>query len=198
MIFLRLPVLLSLVLMIAAAPALAQAKPVFRDFIWGVGKEDVRAFESARWYKDEGDSSFFVEKPDKFRRTIRYDFQDGKLWRTYYGWNELHYADPMLIFEEAAKLQVSLEEIYGEPDKEEIEWLDNRYRNQGRLLGSALRNGDIRVRTIWTLPDALVVMAFYHDGEHYQLHYTVEQPGKAEATGGTNILNLPLGDAAQP
>lgn len=198
MIFLRLPVFLTLMMFFIAAPALAQGKPVFRDFIWGVGKEDVRTFETAKWYKDEENSSFYVEKPDRFRRTIRYDFREGKLWRAYYGWNGLHYADPMKIFEEAAKLQVWLEELYGEPDKEEIEWLNNRYRKQERLLGSALRSGDIRVRTTWTLPDANVVMEFYRDEPNYALHYTVEQPGKSEANGGSNILNLPLGNNPQP
>ncbi len=198
MIFLRLSVLAILMFLVFAAPASAQEKPVFRNFIWGVSKEDVRSFESARWYKDEGDSSFFVTKPDKFRRTIRYDFRDGKLWRGYYGWNELHYADPMKIFEEGAKLQVGLEKIYGEPTKEEFEWVRTRYRNAAWRLGTALRSGDVRVRTVWELPGSRVVMEFYHDGVLYQLHYTVEDTAKQETRGNNNILNMPLGNNPQP
>lgn len=198
MIFLRLPVFIVLALLVFAAPAWAQGKPVFRNFIWGVSKEDVRAFESARWYKDEGDSSYYVEKPDRFRRTIRYDFRGNKLWRSYYGWNELHYANPLKIFDEGAKLQATLTGIYGTPTKEEIIRINPRLSNARDDIGRDLRRGDIRVQTLWELPGTKVVMEFYHDGITYQMHYTAEETTKAKTDGGTNILNLPLGNNAQP
>ena len=198
MIFLRFPVFVTLLLVMFALPAVAEIKPVFRNFIWGVGKDDVRAFESARLYKEEVNSLYFVEKPDTFNRTIRYDFRDGKMWRAYYGVTELHYPDPMNIFQEGAKMQVALEKIYGEPSAEEILWIRERYRPYPQRLGVALRSGDVRVRTTWMLPESKVVMEFYHDVLGYQLHYTVEEITKAAAAPTRNILDLPLDERGQP
>lgn len=197
MIFLRLPVLATLMLLVFSAPALAQDKPVFRNFIWGIGKDDVRAFETAKWYKDEGNSSFYVIKPDQFRRTIRYDFRNGKLWRAYYGYNDLHFSNTQKVYDEGVKEQLRLIEMYGEPAKEEIVWIRTRYRKPQRL-DAAFRSGDIRIRTTWELPDTKVVMELYHDGMFFQLHYTVEETTAPDVDSNRNILNLPLGNNPQP
>lgn len=197
MIFLRLPIFVISMLLLFTAPALAQDEPVFRNFIWGVGKEDVRAFETARWYKEEGSSTFYVEKPDRFRRTIRYDFRNGKLWRAYYGYNDLHFSNTQKVFDEGVKEQLRLTKIYGKPAKEEILWIRTRYRKPQRLE-AALRGGDIRIRTTWELPDTKVVMELYHDGSFFQLHYTAEETTASDTDRSRNILDLPLGDERQP
>jgi hypothetical protein len=191
-------VFLTLTVLLCAAPAMAQAVPAFRYFIWDVGREDVRAFETAKWYKDDGESSFYVEQPDEFRRTIRYDFRNDKLWRAQFSYNELQYPTPFMVLDRAAAEQVELEKIYGLPTREEFIWNSPRYRPYPELLGSAFRMGDVRIRTTWELPDSKVVMESYNDGYEYQLYYTAEKLSAPEMDTSRNILNLPLGEESQP
>jgi hypothetical protein len=178
--------------------AVAQTAPPFRNFIWDVSREDVRAYETAKWYRDDAESAFYVEQPDEFRRVIRYDFRGGKLWRAKFAYDDLQYPTPFMVFERAAAEQVELGKIYGTPTREEFLWNNVRYRPYPELLGSAFRSGDVRIRTTWEFPGSKVVMETFNDGAEYQLYYVAEKLSAPEMDSSRNILNLPLGLEDQP
>lgn len=204
MIFLRFTVLI-IAIVFCAAPALAQETSPLRRFVWDLTPDEVRKVETGTFYKSEGDSDYYVEpfknfyKPE-FYRTIRYDFQGGKLWRGQYSYDALALPDPQLIFDRAADFQIALEKLYGKPSKELLVWKNEKFRRKPRLLGAALREGHLEIRTVWDVADTQVVMRAYNDGTVYQLTYTAEKPGATspEKDKTRNILDLPLGGETTP
>lgn len=195
MIFLR-PLLfafgLALTVLVCAFPASAKEISPLRHFLWGATPDEVRKFETATFYNKDETSEYYVEPLDGYNRTIRYDFRDGKLWRGYYGYNDLHHPDPLEIMRRAADFELALEQIYGKPTTDELVWKRNEYRDNSRWLAAAMRAGDVRVRVTWMLPGTRVVMESYHDGDFYELYYTAEKYEPSDEMGRSrNILNLP-------
>ena len=202
MIFLRFA-LLTFAVLLLAAPAMAQETSPLRKFVWGATPEEVRKMETGTFYKTEGTSDFYLEpfenfyKPE-FYRIIRYDFKDGKLWRGEYAYDQLHQPDPQLIFQRAADFQLAIEKLYGKPTKEQFIWKNQKYRKIPNMLGAALRNGHVELRTLWELPGTQVVMRAYNDGVLYQLSYTAEKLEAAKKDDETNILGLPVDGKTTP
>lgn len=202
MIFLRFAILITAMLL-CAMPATAKERSPLRHFVWGATQEDIRKYETGTFFKNEGGSDYYVEPfkdfyKTEFFRTIRYDFKDGKLWRGQYSYDQLHEPNPMTIFQRAADFKIALEEIYGPPTSDVLVWKKTRYRNTPRMLGSALRSGDVEIKTTWNLPGTLVVMRTYNDGAVYQLTYTAEKVEAAPKKDDSNILNLPVAGETTP
>jgi len=197
MMFLRLALCL-LLLVITPLPSFAAGdEGVFRGFVWGVTKEDVRKFEKARFYKEEGDALFFLEKPDRFRRLITYRFADGGLIGAKYEMVEYHEPDPQDVLTRSADWTNQLKEKYGEPSAEEMIWKNKFYRTRPNFWFRAMRRGDLRIESKWTISGGGVVMKNYHDGYNYQLYYTVEKNTPAiDPTQG--LLNLALQGTKTP
>lgn len=190
---------LALTVLAFAFPASAKEMSPLRHFLWGAAPEDVREFETATFYNKGETSEYYVEPLDGYRRTIRYDFRDGKLWRGYYGYNDLHHPDPLEIMRRAADFEFALEQIYGKPTTDELVWKRNEYRDDSRWLAAAMRAGDVKVRVTWTLPATRVVMESYHNGDYYELYYTAEKYDPSKDTDqNRNILNLPQTQKTKP
>jgi len=198
MIFLRLA-LLTVITLVCAFPAQAREISPLRNFMWGATPEDVRKFETATFYKKEGDSEFYVEAFKDSYRTIRYDFRDGKLWRGRYSYDALYHPDPMNVMRQVADFQLALEQIYGKPTADELVWKRNRYRNDSKWLTAAIRSGDVTVRTTWMLPQTKVVMEAYNNVRVYELGYTAEkyEPPR-DMDQSRAILNLPNTEETKP
>lgn len=189
-------VFLAIALIFTAVPLAraAEAEPaqtqqiVYRNFIWGVTKEDVRQFETAVFYKEEGDSLYFLLKPDRFRRMIRYDFKDNKLVGIRFEVVEYREAISGNVVNMFYDLEKELTALYGE-GKSEAVWRSKRYEKYPEYWGRALYRGDLRLKTTWSPPGALIEEQTYYDGIAYQLFYTIV---KTEDDGpNTNAIALP-------
>ena len=167
----------------------------YRNFIWGVNKEDVRKYEKAVFYKEEGDSLFFLLNPDRFRRLIRYDFKDDKLAAIRFEYVELRLPYSGQIIDKFYDEQKALTELYGDPASEDAFWKDKRYQNHPAYWGRALYGRDLRLQTTWTPPGSTVVLQTYYDGRYYQLFYTMQ---KNVAVENTNAITLPAPAAKGP
>lgn len=160
---------------------------VFRGFIWGVSKDDVRTYETAAFYKEEPNALFFIERPSEedFSRVIRYDFQDGKLWRVEYSFQELNDPDASVImnihedFKNALKLQ------YGAPKSEDMLWGNTPYRNHPQLWPRAMLSKALRMKTLWETEGTRVTLENYFIDPDFKLSYIVEDIRVADVVDHT-------------
>jgi hypothetical protein len=166
--------ILLAVIMTAAPRAFAQEG--FRGFIWGVTPSDVRTFETAAFYKEEGGSLYFLERLSRndFRRLIRYDFRDGGLWRASYEYQEYTHPNSHAALERYEDMVRELSKTYGEPAEDEFLWRDRLYRNHPNLWGRALLSGDLRRRTVWQTEETRVTAQIHMTNPYFFLGYTAE------------------------
>lgn len=142
----------------------------FRGFVWGVGKEDVRRFERAALYKEEGGSLYFVEKAQgEMRRVIQYDFENEKLARIQTYYPEYHEASPDPVLDRIAAKTAEMSEVYGAPNRERLIWNDETYQYYPQFWGRALRRGDLRFESAWETATSVIRLESYHDGDYYQI-----------------------------
>ena len=189
-------VLFLIALMLVAAPqALAAGKTmVYRNFIWGVSKEDVRRYEKAVFYKEEGNSLYFLLKPDRFRRMIRYDFKGDKLTGIRFEVVEYREAISGNVVNMFYDVEKELTGFYG-PPKSEAFWKNKRYQKYPAYWGRPLYSGDLRLKNSWNLPDATVEEHAYYDGMMFQLFYTIVKKDDTGAPSG-NAIDLPAAPAS--
>lgn len=192
-------ILLAILLFLAAVPVSARAagqQIVYRNFIWGVSKEDVRKYETAAFYKEEGDSLYFLYQPDFFRRLIRYDFKDDKLVGVRHEVVELNLPNSSRIVDMAYEEQKNLTDLFGEPSAKDFFWKNRRYEKHPDYWGRALYSRDLRIRITWLPPGAKVVMEAFYDGMQYQIYYTIEQLAKEAAPANAIDLTAPAAPSA--
>lgn len=177
-------------------PALAQevvpGQQSFRYFIWGVTPADVQKFETAKYYKEENGSLYFLElpSPKDFRRMIRYDFQDGKLWRGVYSYEELRDPHPLRILDIYEGVKKSLNNVYGEPGKEDYIWNNPTYKNYPEYWPRALGAGELNFHTEWKSPDSKVVLELAYGTPSYNLVYSAQKLDTDDKNSPDNFINL--------
>ena len=187
----RLTVLIFFAVLMVCFAASAKAAD-FRGFIWGVSKEDVRKYERAIFYKEEGDSLYFLLQPDYFRRLIRYDFKDGKLFRARYEYVELFTPQSLDIIARYLDLKDKVSKEYKMQPVEDLEWRDKTYANYPQYWPNAFMGRDLIFRATWAFGNTRVLMETYHEKTYYQLYYQAEQVAAQSKDNDRNILNLPL------
>jgi len=177
-------------LIFAAAPARAD-DGAFRNFIWGVSKQDVRHFEPAIFYKEEGNSLYFIiEKPGDYRRIVKYDFTDGRLSGASLSYQELTPPTPDIVMDMFYDEEDRLKADLGDPVKEDFTFKEKTYKNFPQFWGRALREQDLRIRIEWVKSGTRTVLWCYHDGLMYQLYQTAE-PVADGLPSPKSILDLP-------
>jgi hypothetical protein len=186
-----LPILMLCVLLCGfAAPAMAQS--AYRNFIWGVSPQDVKKFEKAAFYKEENGSLYFLEMRNKTRVLLRYDFQDGKLWRARHEYVELFNSTPHNLLSNILAEEESLSKIYGSPVRQQLIWKDDLYKNYPQFWGRAYGSRDLRFETQWQKDDTQVVLESYRNANdpYYTLGYTVTNAKAVEAQKEDQIFNV--------
>lgn len=194
--------ILVVILALLVMPLPAKAEGVFRDFVWGVSKEDVRRFETAVFYKEEGETLVFLLKPIRtemlqIRPLITYEFKDGGLIAARFEYSELHQPNPQSIVDLYTKHQAELTAQWGESLGEEIVWKDEYYKQFPQFWSRAVRSGDLTFRTRWETPDTNAELRLFHDGLYYRLFYTLAK--KTAAKDPTReIFELPVNPPKEP
>lgn len=185
--FLR--ILIFIFVLVLSLPAMAD-DTIFRNFVWGAAKADVRKFETAKFYKEEGDSFFFVEQPDEFRRVIQYDFKAGKLWGAKYEYQEMEFPNSQTAIDKCVDEELILEKLYGPMKEEKFIWKDKTYRNYPQFWARAFGSGDLRMEAVWQVNDTNITLHCFNDGRYYQLFYTLELAGEEGGPDARKILDL--------
>lgn len=186
--------LLSLTAILAFAPcAQAQEASVFipdfkagadfRGFVWGVGKEDVKRYESAVFYEEKDNQISFLEKPSRkdYRRLIRYNFEKNKLVRASYEFQELIPPSPEPAVDLYEAMKAAVIRAKGKPLKEEFIWGDRLYAYYPQFWGRALRAGDLKIKSTWGVggaPRSELMLGF--KTPYYTLVYTAWQEGSSK------------------
>ncbi len=148
----------------------------FRAFIWGVSKADVRAYETAAFYREEPNALFFIERPSEedYSRVIRYDFRNGKLWRAEYAFQELNDPDPGVVMDIHEDFKNALKEQYGAPKSEALLWGQTPYRNHPNLWPRAMLSKALRMKTLWERGETRVTLENYFIDPDFKLAYIAE------------------------
>lgn len=172
--FRMLPVLMFITILAIAGTANAQIGTIFRGFIWGVGMDDVRAYEKGIFFEQVENSLVFLENKKGRRSLIRYDFNGDKLWRAKFEYVDLHYSTSQKVLDVVIDEQAKLTRRFGKPVAENLIWKNSRYRNHPKFFTRAYGSGDVTIQTEWQMDDTFVRLeSFYSEGA-YQLYYTLE------------------------
>lgn len=157
-----------------------QPQEIFRHFVWGATKSDVISYEKAQFYKSEENSTYYIETLPKqdFRRLIRYDFKEGKLWRGFYEIQDLTYPDPAKVLNLYEDMKRELIGLYGKPSQDLYTWKNKKYFDYPEFWGRALRSGDLKPSTHWDLADSTVVLELSRQDPYYSLQYTAQKKGE--------------------
>jgi hypothetical protein len=183
---------LFILLVLMACPVQAQQSGNdFRNFIWGATRADVKQYETAKFYKEEGDSVYFVELPGEndFRRVIRYDFKDDKLWRGEYEFQEYTEPNSLDVLNRYEDYVRELSKQYGEPTQDDFIWKDKTYVRYPHLWGRALLSGDLKRRTVWSTAKTVTEAEIFAQSPYYFLGYGAEA---VQQSPQTNILGGPV------
>lgn len=173
------------------APPRSTQKMEFRNFIWGVSKDDVKQYETAVLYKEEPDTLYYVYKPDYFRRAIRYDFQNDRLVGIRHSVEDFTYPNSQRIVEDSQDLQQELTKQYGEPSAQEFFWKNKQYEKFPTYWGRSLYSKDLVIQITWLLADAKIVLHTSRPGPYYNLYYTIEPLGADGSSPYAIDLNTP-------
>lgn len=174
----RLALVLTVLLALPAS-AMAQGKPVFRNFIWGVSPQDVRKFETAMYYDDKDGLTFF-EDTAIGRVIYRYDFRDDKLWRIRKEYMQFDRPTTKAVLDIVSDEKAKLEKKYGKPVRDDLFWIDRSWRRYGPYFERAFAMGKVRIEAEWQVEDTGILMKSYHSDPFFELTTTYENKTASE------------------
>lgn len=134
----------------------------FRLNEWGVARADVRANETYAFVSEDTDIMTYSSGQTMFGvgATIGYVFTpEDELAAGTYIFDD--HASLSRYVEDYESVQDVLTSLYGEPDEEHTEWLDEYHRGNVENYGEAIAEGDLRLETRWETPDEVIVLRLY-------------------------------------
>jgi hypothetical protein len=151
----------------------------FRGFVWGVSEEDVRNFEKAAFYKEEGDSLYYLEQLSKtdFVRHIRYDFIGNKLVGARYELKNMTFASPETAVDVYDSIKSKIDRARRVRGEESFVWRDKTYLNYPEFWPRAVRNGDLKMRAHWVYADSEQDLSFWFADGRYKILITAQKKG---------------------
>ncbi len=145
-----------------------------RNFIWGVGKEDVKKFERVILFEEVENALFFVDEWAEEKVLIGYEFWDDKLIRTSIDVQKSNYPDPGDAVAFYVAREYELNEKLGVEGKQETIWKNDYYAKMPNHFALAVLNGHVDLITRWDLPRTRVIMAMTAEDFAYTHRVTYE------------------------
>lgn len=164
----------------------------FRSFVWGVTEDDVMSYETARFYRKEKESLYFVEQfsANDWRHVVRYDFTNGRLSSASFHVQDLTYPNSGKVMEDYEDMRRTLAKQYGKPVREDLLWVGSkRYEAYPQFWGRALLGRDLKIETEYRTATTQVILRCHYLGDFYFLGYTVLPI--VERDPNEDILKLP-------
>ena len=151
----------ALLVLLLSVVGVANARG-FRLNEWGVSKSDVRAQETYAYMNEDTDTMTYTTGQTMFGigATVGYVFTaSDELAAGTYIFDD-HAALSQYV-EDYETAQAVLTSLYGEPDEEHTEWLDEYHRGNVENYGEAIAAGDLRLETRWETLDEVIVLRLY-------------------------------------
>jgi len=155
----------------------------FRDVSWGASRAEVRAAETATELGEEGNQLIFESLVADKNAGIVYEFLPGdRLVRAYYVFNE-EYTNENRHIDDYNQIETILERVYGTPDTDDTEWIDDLYQDDPSSYGLAVSIGHLIYRSIYSSETTIiyhVLTGNNYDVSHVVRYDSVELGGEAD------------------
>ncbi len=158
-------------------PTTIPANGLFRGFVWGVSREEVRRFETAQFFEEVEGSLFFIDQADGFRTLIRYDFEDNKLWHARFEYVDAYFPRFPDAMDFLITIEMRLNDTFGTPLQEQLIWRNNQFRNFPDQWGSAVMNGHLDLKVTWEALNTHVALTAFARNLDLKVTYDLEQTG---------------------
>ena len=155
----------------------------FRGFVWGVSMQDVRKFEKAAFYKEEGDSLYYLEQLSKtdFVRHIRYDFAGDKLVGARYELKNMAFSSPETAVDVYDSIKSKIDRARRVKGEESFVWRNKTYLNYPEFWPRAVRSGDLKMQSHWVYADGEQDLSFWFADGRYKILITAQKKGTEAA-----------------
>lgn len=162
---------LLLVLTLLLTNVLYVASQDFRSCKWGDSKAQILASENTN-PSEITDSGVHYSNKSLLSRPCdySYSFKDGKLYAGIYIINSV-YINSNNYISEYEKLKESIITKYGKPYTDELEWNNDRYKNNPDHYGLAVSLGYLKYKSTWRTDRTIIVLML--TGENFKLYNTI-------------------------
>lgn len=143
----------------------------FRTSKWGDSKAQVLVSEKTKPSEITDDGVHYTNKSLLSRPCdYSYSFKDGKLYAGLYILNSI-YINSNNYISEYEKLKESIITKYGKPYTDELEWNNDRYKNNPDHYGLAVSSGYLKYKSTWKTDRTIIVLML--TGENFKLYNTI-------------------------
>lgn len=161
------------------------SKTGFRETLWGMGKEQVKAAETARFlYEKKGagekkgiDELAYDYELDGLKSVILYHFAAGRLTKAYYLITAEH-TNKNIYISDYKRIKAQLKSKYGEPIHDEEKWLNGLYKDNPEEYGMAISVGHLIYVTDWHSDERSIRLSL--SGDNFRVALRVEYSGGME------------------
>jgi|TARA_B100001971_G_scaffold183189_1_gene180991 hypothetical protein len=145
----------------------------FRKTKWGDSVEKVKSSETATIVPEINDPNIlgFAGSVAGLEGLIGYYFVNGKLWKGAYIFSETHSNTNMFITDYNSIKDILIEK-YGEPIKDNVNWLNDLYADDTSEYGFAVSLGHLNFYCSWEIGDTKIQMVL--SGENYDISHRLE------------------------
>jgi hypothetical protein len=126
-----------------------QSPADFRKVSWGMTREQVKAVESSKLFKEDERGLFYTSELSGFGAVmIGYIFAQGKLVRASYV-SEVRHTNSNAFIDDFKTIGSILSEKYGKPESDDVVWLDDLYKDDPDNWGMAVSAGHLVYEAVW-------------------------------------------------
>ena len=120
-----------------------------RGFVWGLPSAVVKEQEPGTLIEQAEDGAlFFVDHIDGVKSSLTYEFENDRLYRTRI-FSERIYTRPQDRINDLATIKRYLDARFGEPIKEDFEWLSERDKKFPDQWGWTVYRGELNITITW-------------------------------------------------
>jgi hypothetical protein len=120
----------------------------FRSTEWGDPKYEVRAAEGEP-VRDTDNQLGYLRELNGFPVYVRYDFKNRRLETASYIFTTVYTSSRNRYLRDFDFFQEKLRNKYGEPVSDNINWLNDTYKNEPNHYGLAISKGHLEYITFW-------------------------------------------------
>ncbi len=146
-------------------------KSNFRKTTWGMSIQAVKSSESEELLKAEDDALWYKTTIGGNECVILYLFVDNMLCRSKYIFSHDH-TNKNLFIQDYSALKADLQKKYGDPDEDEVVWLNSLYKDDLDDWGLAISIGHLAYYTKWVIDNTQIYLSLR--GDKYKIQLVIE------------------------
>ena len=161
----------------SVAPSADQPAYDFRKIRWGMNPDQVKATEGKPVSDDKGILVYDMTV-DGYDVSLYYTFVDSQLVSAMYAFKVKH-NNPQDYLDDFTKVKAILQQKYGAPKLDKVDWKDNLYKGDPEHWGLAVSVGALAYSTVWENSSTQIGEALW--GDKFEVKFAVRYSSKALA-----------------